>query len=333
MTPLLFLAAALVALAVTLLTTLAVRHVVLARKERRWADAERRMRPIAIELLEGTAEPPRLTPADRTALATVVGRYSRKVSGVTRDRIAAYFRGSGGLAAAFTGLHGRRAWRRAAAAYSLGDMACPEAVPVLVDALQDPSAEVRAAAVRSLGRLRDPAVAEPLVQSLVARRVPRGMAGAALLELGTAAVPELRRVAGHDDPAVRAIAVTVLGLVGDSNDCDLVLVAIADPSPDVRAAASRALGRIGTPAAEPALRSALDDEAHYVRAEAAASLGAIHARPALPRLLQIARTDRFRPARAAAQAVAEIDPATLVEAAARPDAGAHLHEAADLARL
>jgi hypothetical protein len=47
----------------------------------------------------------------------------------------------------------------------------------------------------------------------------------------------------------------------------------------------------------------------------------------------IARTDRFRPARAAAQAVAAIDPAALRAAAAEPGAGAHLHEAADLAAL
>ncbi len=113
----------------------------------------------------------------------------------------------------------------------------------------------------------------------------------------------------------------------------MAIEALRDPAAEVRAAAARALGRIGTPAAEPALRAALDDRAHFVRAEAALSLGAINARPALPQLLTIARTDRFRPARAAAQAVAAIDPGTLRAAAAEPDAGAHLHEAADLAAL
>jgi HEAT repeat protein len=288
---------------------------------------------VAIELLEGTGVPPPLEPAEQTALATIVGRYSRKVSGATSAHIGAYFRDGGGLAAACAEIRSRRGWRRATAAYALGDMACLEAVPVLVEALQDHSGEVRAAALRSLGRLRDPAVAEPLVESLVARRVPRGMAGLALLELGTPVVPELRRIARHDNPGVRFTAVTVLGLVGDSGDADVVLEALGDPAPDVRAAAARALGRIGMSDAESALRTALDDPAHFVRAEAAAALGRIHARPAIPKLLRIARTDRFRPARAAAQAVAEIDPAKLAEAAARPDAGAHLHEAADLAAL
>jgi hypothetical protein len=47
----------------------------------------------------------------------------------------------------------------------------------------------------------------------------------------------------------------------------------------------------------------------------------------------MARTDAFRPARAAAQAVARISPMALAAAAEEPDAGPHLHEAADLSAL
>jgi hypothetical protein len=53
----------------------------------------------------------------------------------------------------------------------------------------------------------------------------------------------------------------------------------------------------------------------------------------VPRLLQQAREDRFEAARAAAQALARVDPAALLEAAEEPDAGPHLHEAADLIRV
>ena len=333
MTVLLALTAILLAIAVGMLSTLAIRRLVLARRDRRVAAAERRVRPIAIELIEGVAQPPELPPGDQAALAKVIGRYSRIVSGETTERIAAYFRDGCGLDAGLAALHSRREWRRATAAYALGDMACVDAVPALLDALQDRSAVVRTAAVRSLGRLRRPEAALPLVESLVAHRVPRGLAGSALLEFGVAAVPELHRIAAHDDAPVRSIAMTVLGLVGDSGDADRAIEALRDPAAEVRAAAARALGRIGTPAAEPALRAALDDRVHFVRAEAAASLGAINARPALPQLLTIARTDRFRPARAAARAVAAIDPAALRAAAVEPGAGAHLHEAADLAAI
>ena len=170
MIPLVVIAAFLVAFAVGLLGTLAVRHVVLARREDKAADAERRMRPIAIELIEGTSMPPELSAYDSLALAAAIGRYSRKVRGATTDRIGAYFRDGGGLAIACEGLKSRRAWRRASAAYSLGDMSCQEAVPLLLEALDDRSGEVRAAAVGSLGRLRDPSATEPLVECLVARQ-------------------------------------------------------------------------------------------------------------------------------------------------------------------
>jgi HEAT repeat protein len=333
MTVLLGIAALLLAIAVGMLATLVIRRLVLARSDRRFAAAERRVRPIAIELIEGVAEPPELPPGEQAALTKLIGRYSRKVGGETTERIAAYFREGGRLEAGLAALRSGREWRRATAAYGLGDMACAEAVPALLEALNDRSAVVRTAAVRSLGRLRRPEAALPLVESLVAHRVPRGLAGSALLELGVAAIPELHRIVGHEDPPVRSIAITVLGLVGDSGDAGLAIDALRDPAAEVRAAAARALGRIGTPAAEPALRAALDDRVHFVRAEAAASLGAVNARPALPQLLTIARTDRFRPARAAAQAVAAIDPGTLRAAAAEPGAGAHLHEAADLAAL
>ena len=330
MTSLVVLTACLMAIALGLLATLAVRHVVLARRDRWSADAEQRMRPLAIQLLEG--EPiPEVTREDERVLATVLGRYSRKVGGETTERIGAYFRDGGGLAAELEALRSGRIWRRAAAAYALGDMACPEAVPALTEALDDRNPEVRGAAVRSLGRLGDPTVAQALVESLVASRVPRGMAGAALLQLGADAVPELRRIAGHEDPAVRLVAITVLGLVGDFGDSDVALEALGDPSGSVRAAAAQALGRIGAVGADDALEAALDDAEHYVRAEAAEALGAIGSLSALPRLLDIARTDRFKPARAAARAVATMDPHMLLTESERPDAGPHLHEAADLA--
>jgi HEAT repeat protein len=329
MSPLLAASVCLAVAAVSLLTTLAFRHFILAHREQREAEAEARVRPLAILLIEEEPLPP-VAPADQRALAMAVGRYSRKVSGETTEQIAAYFRDGGGLAAELAGMRSRRAWRRAAAAYALGDMDCPEAVPVLTAALEDRNAEVRAAAVRSLGRLGDPTVAQTLAESLVAERVPRGMAGSALLLMGRDAVPELRRIAGHEDPAVREIAVTVLGLVGDSGDEDVALTAIGDPSPEVREAAAEALGRIGAMEADAALEAALDDPEHFVRAAAAESLGAIDAFDALPRLIEIARADRFKPARAAARAIAAIDPETLRAEAAKPDAGPHLHEAADL---
>ena len=323
-----------VALALALLITLAARRVVLDRRGRRYRAAERRVRPIAILLLEGEErERPELSAGDAAVLADVLGRYSRQLTGDAGRRVAEYFQGSDALAQSLRELGSRRAWRRAAAAYRLGDMGCEEAAPALLAALDDGNRTVRAAAARSLGRLHVVEAAKPLVEALVSGRVPNGVAGEALVELGPAAVPELRAIAEHPSHRLRATAIALLGLVGDSADSRFAVGRLDDPSAEVRAAAAGSLARIGGPQAESALCSALDDRIPSVRSGAAAALGAIGSRAAIPRLLEMARTDRFRPARAAAQAVARISPKTLAAAAEEPEAGPHLHEAADLSAL
>jgi HEAT repeat protein len=327
-------AVVLVALAFVLLILLAVRRILLARRARRDAAAERRVRPIAIALVEGQeTERPVLSSNEQAILADVLGRYSRKLAGDADARIAGYFRASAALERPLRDLRSRRAWTRAAAAYRLGDMGCEEAAPALLEALDDRDRTVRSAAARSLGRLGVADAARPLVEAIVSGRVPNGVAGQALVELGTAAAPELRVIAKHPSYRLRATALALLGLVGDSADSPLAVRALEDPSAEVRAAAAWALGRIGGAATEPALRSTLDDRIYFVRAEAAAALGVIGSRAAVPRLLEIARSDRFRAARAAAQAVSRIAPATLVAAAAEPGAGPHLHQAADLSSV
>jgi hypothetical protein len=322
---------AFLALAVLLLVALGARRFQLGRRERLYRETERRMRPIAVALVEGEpTEAGSLSASDQAVVAEILGRYSRKLSGDADARIGDYFQDSAAFRTALEQVSARRMWRRATAAYRLGDMACPEVAPELIAALDDPRREVRAAAVRSLGRLGVVAAALPIVEALVRRRVPNGVAGQALLALGADARVELGGIASHEDPSVRATAITLLGLVGDSGDAPLAAAALSDPSADVRRAAAEALRRIGTFDDESALRAALDDRMHFVRAEAAATLGVIEAPQAVPRLVEIARTDRFRPARAAARAVARIDPQRLAAAAAEPDAGPHLHEAADL---
>jgi HEAT repeat protein len=328
---LVFLAGVLLTAAVLLLLLLVVRRSTLAVQERRYLASERRVRPLAIALVETDSEqPPELSSRDQAVLADVLARYSRQLTGEADERIAAYFRGGAAFRRAVADLRSARMWRRAAAAYRLGDMACAEAEPQLLAALDDSRREVRSAAARSLGRLGVTAAAHPLVAALVAGRVPAGVAGEALVALGADVVPELREIAADPDPRIRASAIALIGRLGDSRDAAVARRGLRDPSAEVRAAAADALGRIGASTAEPDLRAALDDRVHFVRAEAAAALGVIGSSEALPKLLEIARSDRFRPARSAARALARIDREALRRAAAEPEAGPHLHEAADL---
>ena len=212
-------------------------------------------------------------------------------------------------------------------------MGSPRAVPALLEALDDRNGDVRAAASRSLGRIGPEEAIEPLVTAGVERRVPRDVAMLALLDVGPSAVPRLLELTQHPEPRVRASSVELVGLLGEAGDADELPALLRDTAAEVRAATAGALGRLGAAAARDALIEALDDRVPSVRVASARALGQIGGRSALDALLRVARTDEFEPAAAAAEAAAAIDPPFVIRAAAEPDAGRHLHEAADVAAL
>ena len=88
-----------------LLVLLIVRRAVLAARDRRFARAEARLRPVAIALVEETdPDLPALSESDQAVLAQILGRYSRKLTGDADTRIGAYFRSSAALSAAVADL-------------------------------------------------------------------------------------------------------------------------------------------------------------------------------------------------------------------------------------
>ena len=325
-------AIALAAASAVFVAVLALRRVQLAFEERRQTEAERRVRPRALALVEGDAiEPEPLDRRDAEALARLLARYARWVSGDLRARIAAFFERTGGVAAEIAALRDRRAWRRATAAYALGDMGSREATPALLVALDDEEREVRAAAARSLGRLGAEDAVDSLVFAFVEGRLPRVVAGHALLTIGPAALPALERLVAHGRAEVREFSVELLGLLGDARSASVVAPCLRDASAEVRAKAARALGRLGAEEAAAALRAALRDRIPFVRAAAANALGMVGDRDAVSALVAEAKEDAFfDAAQAAARALARIDREPLVAAARTPGAGRHLHEASDL---
>lgn len=321
----------LAALSTVFLVALVLRRTSISREERRRLEAERRLRPLALDIVGGEdADVARLSTEELAILAEVIGRLSRNLSGDARRRIAVYFSGTKAFAVEMRSLRDRRSWRRATAAYRLGDMACGDAVPRLIRTLSDRDADVRAATARSLGRLQAHEATEPLMLSLVVGIVPRAIAFRAILDIGASALPALHRLARADDAAVRAGAIELIGWLGDASDADLLVRAMGDSAAEVRARSAGALGRLAEDEGAAALTDALADRIYFVRLHAARALGQVGERDAVPRLLDQARKDRFEAARAAAQAVARIDPEALLAAAELPDAGPHLHEAADL---
>jgi HEAT repeat protein len=309
---------------------LAVRRIVVGRSDRIQAEAENRLLPVAISLLEGERVPTdSLTENDAQLLAALLSRLGRNVRGESSERIAAFFEQNGLVARELGTLSSPRAWRRASAAFALGDMASSAAVAGLLDALEDPDGDVRAAAARSLGRLGAVAAVEPIVYALAGNQLPRSVAGQALLAIGPAALPRLRALLAAPEPNARSFAVELVGLLGDASDDVSVLERLRDSSAEVRAKAARALGRLGTEQATTALTAALDDRIGFVRVSAARALGDVGDRDAVPALLRVASGDEFDAARAAAS----LDPAGVRVAAVRPGAGPHLVEAADLLEL
>jgi HEAT repeat protein len=314
------------------LAVLVVRRGVLAGRERR--SAEERLTPIALAVaFEDESERPALSKRDAVVLAGLLGRFSARLRGGSRERIAQHFERHGHIRDEIHALSDRRSWRRATAAYVLGDMGSSAAVPALVEALDDRERDVRSAAARSLGQLGDAEAVEPLLGALSSRRVPRGVVGQAVLALGSAAVPQLRPLLEHAEPGVRATAAELIGLLGGAGEAEPLVDRLTDTSAAVRERAALALGRLGAAEAYEGLERALDDPAPPVRAAAAEALGLVGNTRAFQRLMHIACCDVFEPARAAARALARLAPERLQGAAREPDAGPHVREAAATAAL
>lgn len=325
-------AAALTAFGGTFVVVLALRRVHVARATRRRREAEARLRPLALALAEGEETSlDEIRKEDVVVLADLLGRYARWLSGRASEEIGRFFERTGNVDRASAALGHRTGWRRATAAFVLGDMGSPRAIPALVEALRDRDRDVRSAAARSLGRLGAVDAVEPLAYALVRGEIPRAVSAQALLAIGRPALPAVTRLARADEAEVRALAVELIGLLGDAADAERIVPRLRDGSAEVRAKAARALGRLGAEDAAAALREALADRVPFVRAAAAHAIGAIADRDAVPALFTTASRDPFfDAASAAARALARIDPDLVLSASVRPDAGPHLTEAADL---
>ena len=177
-----------VALSLLALATMFVlvgRRLWLGRVERRRSALEQRLRPVALELVDGEEpELGKLSAEEARALATILGRYARKLRGEPRDRIAQFFEGLGAVQRELKRLGSRRSAKRATAAFTLGDMGAETSIAPLIAALDDRVRDVRSAAARSLGMLEAEAAVPRLVGSLAGNEVPRAIAGGALLALG-----------------------------------------------------------------------------------------------------------------------------------------------------
>ncbi len=207
------------------------------------------------------------------------------------------------------------------AAEALGELDITEhlpeaAVSALVAAIGDRDAEVRKAAVRSLGRLCDRTV--PAAGAVGARHaVP-------LLECGEATVRMLAEACGDADEGVRVAAAAALGAYGARGTCvETVLAALmtglGDGAAQVRQAAAEAGARCSGAGRAGLLLAALKDREERVRRAAAGPLKEVAADT--PEVMDTL-TARLSDADALARALAAWSLGELGEGSGRPDARA-----------
>ncbi len=208
----------------------------------------------------------------------------------------------------------------------LGTSAVPDQVTTrLIQSLDDPRPDVKAAAAQSLGLIGDARAAQPLVRTLMEK--PQGAwkeLELALQRIGTPAVAAVSRALTSNNADVRVVATNVLADIGDPSTVEPLARALGDTNPEVRRRAAEALKTTADARAIPSLIRALQDKDWHVYVAARDAL--VHVGPpAVPALVKVfgtAGTRDERVALMAQQALTRIgEPAIkpLIEELASPD--------------
>lgn len=154
----------------------------------------------------------------------------------------------------------------------------PEAVEMLIQALEDRTCPRRHAAAAALGKTADSRAVPPLEAALNDEdRLVRVAAIEALSQMGNSqSASALLNLLKDGDAHVRATAIDALGRMGDARVVDHIAESLLqDSSWDVRKLSVEALGRVKDERTTQLLWQALKDPDHDVRQTAATTLGPI----------------------------------------------------------
>jgi len=217
----------------------------------------------------------KLRPFDRGLIEVLMLQQATEIKGQERTIMTTAFEKLGYVDSEKKNLESRWWWRRHDAAIKLGIMLSEEAVPTLIKAVNDPSEEVRLAAVRALGQTRYPQSITALFQVMEERedwtadRVLEILVG-----LGdTHKEPVLSRLTLPMNPRVKVLLVQLCGLMKWSEAVPVLLPLLNDTDAEMRMSAARSVGSIGDATTAEHLTPILQDEQWEVRAQVAESLG------------------------------------------------------------
>ena len=163
--------------------------------------------------------------------------------------------------------------RQYVAAWALGEIGDPRAIPHLVRAMGSEHVEVGKYATRSLIKFGRDAT-EALFQAL-------GDDSPNVRHYAVRALGEIRDprsigpILALEDEVDREVQLWALGRLGDPRGYDLIAASVGDPERDVRLTAIQALRDLGDERAVPLLEGTLDDEEWMIREWAARGLESI----------------------------------------------------------
>jgi HEAT repeat protein len=203
---------------------------------------------------------------------------------------------------------------QAHAVRTLGKCKAAEAVPALLDRLENPKWDHRGYAIESLGAIGDRGAVPALMTLLQTDdRWERERAVRALAAIGDErAVPALMDALNDDESTVSAAAVLALADLGAVDAANRILDYLSSDAEGLRSAAAEALGRLGIGrSVERLIERLRDDSAPAVRAAAAKALGAIGDDRAIDLLCDASKDEEWEIAQAAIDALGNFkDPRT-----------------------
>ncbi len=171
--------------------------------------------------------------------------------------------------------------KRAFAAEKLGQIGSAKAVPHLLSSIIDKKNEdddVRGAALRALGRIKDTTAIPALVDALgypdtwLPPRISE-----ILVSIGQEAAPSLKKeLKSSQSESKRGLAAEILGCLEDKSAVMTLIDALSDISPEVRAKSATALGKLkDSGAVNVLLELLISDPIPFVRVRVAQALGSI----------------------------------------------------------
>ncbi|MCX8116672.1 MAG: HEAT repeat domain-containing protein [Desulfobacterota bacterium] len=208
-------------------------------------------------------------------------------------------------------------WKRALAAERLGAMGASAAsIEALIQALRDPSKEVRSIALRSLAQMADERSISFLVKELPRMVHPEtGVYLAtlknAMIRMGESLLPVLLPHLETDDPHVLCLVADGLGEIGSKEATPYLIRLLTHPDPEVRAKTAKAIGKIHDPSAVPALLAMDREPVWYVRLQVCHSLGLLGDERGIDFLKDRLVDESWQVRAAAAEALIKIGPPAL----------------------